>query len=86
MKRYSWLEQLEFNRLGVRWASEIENRHSIHSEKEMTTMAHGILRRFAAVGVLSFGLVGIAPAARAGLSIVATVGGAPMGATACQFR
>jgi hypothetical protein len=48
-------------------------------------MNHGFFRSCAAVGVLSLCLAGMNPAARAGLTINASVGGAPTGVNYANF-
>jgi hypothetical protein len=48
-------------------------------------MAHRILRTFVAVGVLSLCFAGMSPVARAGITINASVGGAPTGVNYVNF-
>jgi len=48
-------------------------------------MGHGILRKCVAVGVLSLCLLGMSPVARAGLTVSASVGGAPTGVNYANF-
>ncbi len=49
-------------------------------------MMHRILSRCTALGVLSLCLIGTSPAARAGLTITASVGGAPTGVNYVNFN
>ena len=48
-------------------------------------MAHKILRTYVATGVLSLCFLGMSPVARAGLTISASVGGAPTGVNYANF-
>jgi hypothetical protein len=49
-------------------------------------MMHRILSRCTALGVLSLCLIGASPAARAGLTVTASVGGAPTGVNYVNFN